>query len=104
MSDVQAARRKLEARLSVLDRRSQRIEGDLRRRADSDSQERATERENDEVLQHLGDAERIEIDQVRRALARIERGEYGNCDDCGDPIADDRLRVAPETTLCISCA
>jgi RNA polymerase-binding transcription factor DksA len=42
----------------------------------------------------------LEIDD---ALRRIYRGDYGNCETCGNPIARARLEVMPQARLCISC-
>lgn len=38
------------------------------------------------------------------ALQRIDEGEFGFCDDCGEEIAEKRLRFDPSVTRCISCA
>jgi DnaK suppressor protein len=43
------------------------------------------------------------LQAIEEALARIERGTYGICRDCGEPIADARLRAIPWTRVCISC-
>jgi len=43
------------------------------------------------------------IDQVERALARIEEGSYGSCERCGRPIDSARLRALPRTLLCTDC-
>jgi len=37
------------------------------------------------------------------ALERIERGEYGLCESCGDLIGDKRLKAVPSARLCIKC-
>ena len=53
------------------------------------------------------DAERRRAAEVRRlkaALARIERGEFGECLDCGESIAQARLKADPGATLCLDCA
>ena len=42
----------------------------------------------------------IEID---RALADIDAGRYGVCSDCGDAIAEARLKVLPFATRCVAC-
>ena len=42
-------------------------------------------------------------DRARRALRRLETGEYGICEDCGRPIPQERLDVIPETTRCVDC-
>ena len=55
----------LQERLDQLLRRVGKIEGDLRSPHDRDSQERAGELENDEVLEELDDMSRAEIRQIR---------------------------------------
>lgn len=42
--------------------------------------------------------------QVERALERIQDGSFGFCTRCEDEISEARLRVRPETPLCIGCA
>jgi DnaK suppressor protein len=42
--------------------------------------------------------------RIERALAKIDDGSYGTCDSCGKPIAEGRLKAAPESALCIDCA
>lgn len=41
---------------------------------------------------------------VKRALERIEKGSYGTCVRCGDPIPKGRLEVMPESAFCVKCA
>lgn len=41
--------------------------------------------------------------QVNAALAAFERGEYGSCTACEEPIAFGRLKARPETRLCVGC-
>ncbi len=42
--------------------------------------------------------------KVEHALDLIERGEYGICESCGEPIPVARLDILPYATLCVSCA
>ena len=42
--------------------------------------------------------------QLRTALQRIENGEFGACEDCGDWISEKRLTLNPTALKCISCA
>ena len=42
--------------------------------------------------------------RVKAALNRIEDGEFGYCEDCGEDIARKRLQLDPTATRCISCA
>lgn len=44
------------------------------------------------------------IEELEDALERAEQGLYGICESCGEPIATERLRAIPSTTLCIKCA
>ena len=41
--------------------------------------------------------------QTERALDRIDRKTYGNCEDCANPIGKERLQVFPRATLCMIC-
>ncbi len=79
-----------------------------RRRQDfvlsEDSEERATETENDEVLDRLAEATRIELSRLDHAMRRLDSGHYGECERCGSPIGEERLRIVPEATLCTRCA
>ena len=43
------------------------------------------------------------LQAIEEALHRMERGAYGACRDCGDPIAPARLEAIPWTRVCISC-
>ena len=49
------------------------------------------------------DLQAIKVD-TERALAKIDQGTYGICDNCGQPIAGGRLRAAPASALCVECA
>ncbi len=42
-----------------------------------------------------------ELEQVERALAKLDEGTYGQCDVCGKDIGLERLQVLPHATLCI---
>jgi DnaK suppressor protein len=46
---------------------------------------------------------RERIDQVERALDRLEDGQYGWCERCGNAIPVERLAAFPSATLCVSC-
>lgn len=43
------------------------------------------------------------IEQVDRALAKIEDDTYGTCESCGGSIVKARMRAFPRATLCIKC-
>jgi DnaK suppressor protein len=43
------------------------------------------------------------INQVERALERLDEGSYGWCERCGNAIPVERLAAFPSATLCVSC-
>lgn len=45
-----------------------------------------------------------ERSEVEMALLRLDRGEYGLCEACGEPIDRRRLEVLPEARTCAPCA
>ena len=51
----------------------------------------------------LQDREKQHLEAIEEALQRIETGEYGFCDECGDQIDQKRLMVMPLAQLCITC-
>jgi DnaK suppressor protein len=52
----------------------------------------------------VGNSLLVTEEKLTRALAKLEEGSYGRCDNCGGAIAAGRLQVAPESALCIDCA
>lgn len=52
----------------------------------------------------MEDRRRHRIAQIELALRRIEGGDFGFCDDCGDFIGEKRLAVDPVVRRCVSCA
>ncbi len=43
------------------------------------------------------------LQAIEDALGRIDKGLYGVCLDCGEPIAPSRLSAIPWTRVCITC-
>ncbi len=43
------------------------------------------------------------VTQVERALERLDEGNYGWCERCGNPIPVERLAAFPSATLCVTC-
>ncbi len=46
----------------------------------------------------------IRVETTRQALARVDEGRYGICEQCGAQINPERLEIVPLATLCINCA
>jgi DnaK suppressor protein len=62
----------------------------------------SSESEREFVLR-LADRERLMLRKLKKAQERMEEGEYGMCDACGEPITFKRLMVRPVATQCIDC-
>ncbi|MFA6052416.1 MAG: TraR/DksA family transcriptional regulator [Methylobacter sp.] len=107
MKEYEEVRSNLIEMLEDLDDRLTRITNDvkhLEEPLDKDFEEQAIQAENDEVLDGLGNAARTERELVRQAIARIDSGEYGICQVCGEPIREERLKAVPYSSTCIKCA
>jgi DnaK suppressor protein len=46
----------------------------------------------------------LQVEEVDRALAKLDEGTYGVCDGCGAAIPEGRLEVHPTAVLCVACA
>ena len=51
----------------------------------------------------IRDRERKLLAKIKAAIERVEEGNYGICDECGEDISFKRLEARPVTTLCIDC-
>jgi DnaK suppressor protein len=87
--DLGQIKQLLSARRNALEERHRRVSRDLQRGNDpliGDWSDRATQLQNDEVLQAIDDAARDELAAIDEALQRLDRGLYGTCKNCGAPI------------------
>ena len=46
---------------------------------------------------------RDQLAEIRQALNKFEKGTYGRCDSCGQPIDPARLEALPQAHLCLNC-
>jgi RNA polymerase-binding protein DksA len=93
-------------RLELL-RRVARVEEDLQwldTNVEPEIEEEGQEENIARLLTRLDDRGQAEIVEIDRALARIESGDYGRCEDCGEQISEARLRVLPAAPTCVDCA
>jgi len=44
-----------------------------------------------------------QLAEVEQALAKFEKGTYGSCQMCGQPIDPARLEALPQAQFCVSC-
>jgi RNA polymerase-binding transcription factor DksA len=103
MPDIEKHKQRLLARQKELDARLHNIEDQLDDEPNADVEERSVEREDDEMLEGLGNAGKQELEQIEHALTRIENGTFGVCVECGDNISEERLEAIPYATKCKNC-
>jgi len=58
---------------------------------------------NQNLVFKLRDRERQLLSKIDEALARMDAGTFGECEDCEEPIEPRRLEARPMSTLCIAC-
>lgn len=68
-----------------------------------DPTDRASLESNRNFILRIRDRERRLIAKIQEALRRLDKGEYGICEACGEKIGIARLKARPVTTLCIDC-
>jgi DnaK suppressor protein len=56
------------------------------------------------VESHLEERDQRLLQEIEGALDRLDAGEYGECERCGEQIGAARLKALPTATLCIECA
>ena len=66
-------------------------------------EEEATETLELEKRLFLENRIRQELAGIEHALDKFEKGTYGLCDNCGQPIAPERLEALPQASLCVNC-
>ena len=100
----EALKRELEQRLADMQSRLASIKRDVTQEHSGDSAEQAQERENDEVVDAIGNETRQSLHDIQVALDKIAAGTYGECESCGGDIGEGRLAAIPEATRCVNCA
>ncbi len=68
-----------------------------------DPNDRATIESGRSFELRIRDRERKLVSKIDEAIARIDDGSYGMCEDCDEKIGLKRLEARPVTTLCIDC-
>ena len=68
-----------------------------------DDNDRASKESEFAVELRQRDRDRRLLAKISRALEGIESGNFGYCDECGDPIGVARLLARPVASLCIEC-
>ena len=66
---------------------------------DENSEETSDQIEDESTLSTLEE----EMEQIDRAVNKIEEGTYGKCSNCDKPIEEKRLEFNPSATYCSQC-
>ncbi len=56
------------------------------------------------LLDRMDGRMKAEIEAIDQALVRIETGDYGRCEECGQEIGQARLVALPTAGTCLDCA
>ena len=67
----------------------------------ADPNDRATVEEEHILELRVRDRERKLLGKINAALRRIDAGDYGYCEETGEPIGLRRLLARPTATLCV---
>jgi DnaK suppressor protein len=100
---LEAKRREL---VAELDRRVEsRLGDDQASRIDSSIEigDRAMNLHGEDVDLSVLDLKRARLREIEQALSRLALGTYGTCDECGEPIDEERLVILPAALTCIDC-
>lgn len=60
--------------------------------------------QNQAMAKANGARRQAERTRLHAALARLDAGDFGYCDACGEDINPKRLALDPGVTICVECA
>jgi DnaK suppressor protein len=97
---LQRERRVLIDELSRQQELSKKLAGDLQPEIEEQAQTEVVSG----ITEALEERHQDRLGNIDEALARIEAGTYGKCQNCRRPIGEERLEANPTTTFCGDCA
>lgn len=101
--ELQAEHERLEAELAATESDIAELVSDSGDGAGDDVADAGSKTFEREQEMSIADNARDLMDQIEKALAKIDDGSYGICESCGGPIVKARMRAFPRATLCIKC-
>jgi len=60
--------------------------------------------QNQQMALELRRRQEQQLQRIANALKRMDKGTYGLCGKCKQPIAEERLEVSPDVVMCVGCA
>jgi DnaK suppressor protein len=102
---AKARERLVRARDELLRRRGDHREGEgeLLAMREADPGDAAAAEGGAIPLDSLNESEQAQVAEIDAALARIDAGTYGVCEDCHEPIGSPRLDAVPWARRCFTC-
>lgn len=97
-ADLEQIVREADATIAVMEAEAEEDENETEHN-DEDNAADMTESDREDALIEAAQERRRE---AQEALARLEKGSYGLCIDCGEKIADARLEFRPEAARCLA--
>jgi DnaK suppressor protein len=58
---------------------------------------------NSQMMHKLGEREQVKLKAIDLALMKIDDGDYGECEECGETINKKRLKILPFARYCVRC-
>ncbi len=97
-----------ERKVALLQQLAGRVDGELARvpaveEIETSPADSASNRTLNQLELEADEHKQAQLRSVRHALAKIDDGSYGLCDNCGNEIPFSRLNARPEAPLCIAC-
>lgn len=105
--DRQQVEERLDARQRQIDerRRALREGGDGQSSELADYDQHPGDQGTETYMKELDETTEVILEEderrIRQAREQLERGTYGTCVDCGEPIPAERLEAVPETIRCV---
>lgn len=79
------------------------VKGELTGLGKGDTADQVWEEKEKEIGLKIYGRQLFFIKKINNALRKIESGEFGHCEDCGEDISITRLKARPTAHLCIHC-
>lgn len=106
---LEKEKKRLTKELTSFAKRDKNLKGNWRAKFPVFGNDRSHKDENAEEVEAYSSLLSVEynlenrLKDINKALEKIEKGKYGICEICNASIELERLRVAPEASLCVKC-
>jgi RNA polymerase-binding protein DksA len=69
----------------------------------TDTSDIAADAAEGELAFRLAETESVEVEEIDKAIEKLDTGTYGICETCAEPINPERMKFLPFATMCIKC-